>query len=385
MALTPKDYDQMTKKASPNTKSWRNIPLAFVIGGLICTLGQGLMELYLSRGLEKDEASAWTSVTLVFLSALLTGLKVYDNIAKYGGAGTLVPITGFANAVVSAAIEFKAEGRVPGTGAKIFLIAGPVIVYGTLAAVVYGAVLWVLGIVCEIMAVLVMNGTLFLPGPGASTWLIIFLVVDLVMVVIGSQLWKRANHLAPASKENKLSYWVQTDLGVIVAAIAFAPVILLLLTNKDLDKGTKKAGAIVAAIALVAAVASGIDYHPATQEDLDQAEAGAAVLSDDGLAYWTPFGEVYHFNPDCQYLKNSGTIYSGTVQDALDAKRTRGCSGCTVEDGTDVLSKADPAGVAAALANVVKVGGDNGSVGGSGAQEPDEGEDDAWEGLSEAA
>ena len=247
------------------------------------------------------------------------------------------------------------------------------------------AVLWVLGIVCEIMAVLVMNGTLFLPGPGASTWLIIFLVVDLVMVVIGSQLWKRANHLAPASKENKLSYWVQTDLGVIVAAIAFAPVILLLLTNKDLDKGTKKAGAIVAAIALGAAVASGIDYHPATQEDLDQAEAGAAVLSDDGLAYWTPFGEVYHFNPDCQYLKNSGTIYSGTVQDALDAKRTRGCSGCTVEDGTDVLSKADPAGVAAALANVVKVGGDNGSVGGSGAQEPDEGEDDAWEGLSEAA
>ena len=242
------------------------------------------------------------------------------------------------------------------------------------------AVLWVLGIVCEIMAVLVMNGTLFLPGPGASTWLIIFLVVDLVMVVIGSQLWKRANHLAPASKENKLSYWVQTDLGVIVAAIAFAPVILLLLTNKDLDKGTKKA-----AIALVAAVASGIDYHPATQEDLDQAEAGAAVLSDDGLAYWTPFGEVYHFNPDCQYLKNSGTIYSGTVQAALDAKRTRGCSGCTVEDGTDVLSKADPAGVAAALANVVKVGGDNGSVDGSGAQEPDEGEDDAWEGLSEAA
>ena len=189
----------------------------------------------------------------------------------------------------------------------------------------------------------------------------------------------------PASKENKLSYWVQTDLGVIVAAIAFAPVILLLLTNKDLDKGTKKAGAIVAAIALVAAVASGIDYHPATQEDLDQAEAGAAVFSDDGLAYWTPFGEVYHFNPDCQYLKNSGTIYSGTVQDALDAKRTRGCSGCTVEDGTDVLSKADPAAVAAALANVVKVGGDNESVGGSGAQEPDEGEDDAWEGRAEAA
>ena len=223
-----------------------------------------------------------------------------------------------------------------------------------------------------------------LPGPTPATWLIIFLVVDLVLVVIGSQLWKRANHLAPASQENKLAYWVQTDLGVIVAAIAFAPVILLMLTNKDLDKGTKKVGTIVAAIALVAAVASGIDYHPATQEDLDQAEAGAAVLSDDGLAYWTPFGEVYHFNPDCQYLKNSGTIYSGTVQDALDAKRTRGCSGCTVEDGTDVLSKADPAAVAAALANVVRVG-DDANADGPGEQEPGEGENGAQEELPKAA
>ena len=109
MALTPNDYSQMTKRASPNTKSWRNIPLAFLIGGLICTLGQGLTQLFLSRGLPKDEASAWTSVCLVFLSVLLTGLKVYDNIAKFGGAGTLVPITGFANAVASPAIEFKSE------------------------------------------------------------------------------------------------------------------------------------------------------------------------------------------------------------------------------------------------------------------------------------
>ena len=85
------------------------------------------------------------------------------------------------------------------------------------------AVLWVLGIVCEVMAVLVMNGTLFLPGPTPATWLIIFLVVDLILVVIGSQLWKHANHLAPAAKENKLAYWVQTDLGVIVAAIALLP------------------------------------------------------------------------------------------------------------------------------------------------------------------
>ena len=135
----------MTKEASPNTKSWRNIPLAFLIGGLICTLGQGLMEFYRSQGLPKDEASTWASVSLVFLSALLTGMKVYDNIAKFGGAGTLVPITGFANAVVSPAMEFKSEGFVLGLGAKMFTIAGPVIVYGITAAVVYGLILFFMG------------------------------------------------------------------------------------------------------------------------------------------------------------------------------------------------------------------------------------------------
>ena len=123
----------------------RNIPLAFLIGGLICTLGQGLTQWYLSMGMEKDVASAWTSVTLVGLSALLTGLKVYDNIAKFGGAGTLVPITGFANAVVSPAMEFKSEGLVLGLGAKMFIIAGPVIVYGVTAAAVYGVILYMIG------------------------------------------------------------------------------------------------------------------------------------------------------------------------------------------------------------------------------------------------
>lgn len=216
-------------------------------------------------------------------------------------------------------------------------------------------VLWVLGIVSEVVAILASNGTLYLPKFPAMTWVIILLVVDLVLVITGSQLWKRANHINPASKENKLAYWVQTDLGIIIAVIAFAPIILLMLTNKNLDAKTKKICSAVAGIALVAAVASGIDYHPTTQEDLDQAEAGAAVLSEDGLAYWTPFGEVYHFNPDCQYIKNSGTIYSGTIQDALDAGRTRGCSGCAVEGGTDVLENADPAAVAAAAANAISV------------------------------
>ena len=146
MSVSPKDYDKMSKKASPPTKSWRNIPMAFVVGGLICTLGQALGNLYLYAGLEKDAASGATSITLVFLAVLLTGLKLYDKIARYAGAGTLVPITGFANAMSSAAIEFKSEGLIMGLGAKMFTIAGPVIVYGVGASVVYGLVVWLFGL-----------------------------------------------------------------------------------------------------------------------------------------------------------------------------------------------------------------------------------------------
>ena len=227
-----------------------------------------------------------------------------------------------------------------------------------------GAVaLWVLGIACEIVAILTANGTLYLPKFPSMTWVIILLVVDLVLVVVGSQLWKKANHTSPASKENKLAYWVQTELGVIIAVIAFAPILLLMLTNKDMDAKSKKVCSIVAGVALVAAIGSGIDYHPTSQEDLDTAEAGAAVLSDDGLCYWTPFGKKYHFNPDCQYIKNSSTIYSGTVPDAMAAGRNEGCSGCTVEGGTDVLDNSSPEAIAAAAANAISVieGGANGS------------------------
>lgn len=143
MHFTPKDYQNMAQKASPPTKSYLTIPCAFLIGGLICVLGQALRGLYLSMGLTEDTAGAFVSVTLVFLSALLTGLQIYDKIAKYAGAGTLVPITGFANAVVSPALEFKNEGLILGLGAKLFIIAGPVIVYGTAAAFVYGVILYI--------------------------------------------------------------------------------------------------------------------------------------------------------------------------------------------------------------------------------------------------
>ncbi len=143
MQLSNSQYNEMAKDASAPSKSWFNIPKAFVIGGLICLIGQGILELYKATGFEKDEAAALTSLTLVLFSAVLTGLGLYPKVAKHGGAGTLVPITGFANAVVSPAIEFKTEGWVLGVGAKVFAIAGPVILYGVTASVIYGLIYFV--------------------------------------------------------------------------------------------------------------------------------------------------------------------------------------------------------------------------------------------------
>ncbi len=140
--MTNKEYEKLNQKLSTNSKSYINIPKAFIIGGLICVLGQIMISLYMALGLEKSQASTLASVSLVFLSSLLTGLNVYDDIAKHGGAGTLVPITGFSNAVTAPAIEFKTEGFIMGLAAKMFVIAGPVIVYGTLASVLYGIILW---------------------------------------------------------------------------------------------------------------------------------------------------------------------------------------------------------------------------------------------------
>lgn len=147
MKMTSQEYDKLTKKMSPNTKLYQTLPKAFVIGGLICCIGQAFCNLYMYLGLEEQDARTVTSITLIFLSALFTGLKLYDKLAKHGGAGTLVPITGFANSVVSPALEFKTEGFILGTAAKMFIIAGPVIVYGILASVVYGIILYVFKLV----------------------------------------------------------------------------------------------------------------------------------------------------------------------------------------------------------------------------------------------
>ena len=143
MKMTEREYGRLVQKMSPNSPMGRDCLNAFWIGGLICTLGQVFVNWYGNMGLSKNDAGTAASMTLVALSALLTGLSLYDNIGKHAGAGTLVPITGFANAIAAPAVEFKTEGFVMGVGAKMFTIAGPVIVYGVSASVIYGFIYWI--------------------------------------------------------------------------------------------------------------------------------------------------------------------------------------------------------------------------------------------------
>ena len=135
--MTQKQYAKLVQQISPNSPVGKDCLMAFLVGGLICLLGQCCITLYTSLGLPKEEAGTAASMSLVALSALLTGLSLYDDLAKAAGAGTLVPITGFANAISAPAVEFKTEGFILGVGAKMFTIAGPVIVYGLSASVVY--------------------------------------------------------------------------------------------------------------------------------------------------------------------------------------------------------------------------------------------------------
>ena len=141
--MTEREYGKLVSQMSPRSPKWRDCLNAFWIGGLICTLGQFILNCYGKWGLDKEAAGTATSMTLVAISALLTGLSLYDDIAKHAGAGTLVPITGFANSIAAPAVEFKTEGFILGVGAKMFTIAGPVIVYGVSASVVYGLIYWI--------------------------------------------------------------------------------------------------------------------------------------------------------------------------------------------------------------------------------------------------
>jgi stage V sporulation protein AC len=141
--ISKHEYQKLVEKKAPGSHVVRNLFAAFFTGGLICTVGQGIMMLVKSFGADKDTVAAVTSITMIFLGAFLTGINVYDEIGKFGGAGASVPITGFSNSIVSPAMEFKKEGYVMGVGAKMFLIAGPVLVYGIFASVVAGIVYFI--------------------------------------------------------------------------------------------------------------------------------------------------------------------------------------------------------------------------------------------------
>ncbi|MDY4670188.1 MAG: stage V sporulation protein AC [Oliverpabstia sp.] len=140
-----KQYEEYVKEITPTHNLWWNMGKAFLIGGAICVLGQGILNWFSSMGLDEKTAGTWCSISLVFLSALLTGMGLYSRLAKWGGAGTLVPITGFANSVAAPAVEYQKEGQVFGIGCKIFTIAGPVILYGTFASWILGILYYVIG------------------------------------------------------------------------------------------------------------------------------------------------------------------------------------------------------------------------------------------------
>ena len=141
MGITNQDYGKLVSERAKPSPTGKNVLWAFLVGGAICAAGQGLSELYRSWGLDQEQAGTAVSVTLIFVAAVLTGLGCFDKLAKRAGAGTLVPITGFANAMVSPALEFKSEGLITGTAAKLFVVAGPVLVFGISASILYGLLL----------------------------------------------------------------------------------------------------------------------------------------------------------------------------------------------------------------------------------------------------
>ena len=199
-------------------------------------------------------------------------------------------------------------------------------------------ILWVLALGCEIVAILLFLKKItitWLPIP--NVWqAVIFLALDLVLLIVGSQLWKRANHMDPASEKNKLKFWLQNNLGVIVAAVAFIPFIIIALTDKNASKQDKTIATIAAGIALAVGVLTGIDYNPVSQEEVQAAQE--AITED---VYWTGGGSVYHTHEDCGHLANSYNLATGSVTAAIEHGKTRLCKSCAHRDGLDSITTDD--------------------------------------------
>ncbi len=209
---------------------------------------------------------------------------------------------------------------------------------GNATALRVGAIaLWVLAIVFEILAICILFGKIQWTFMPQLYQLILFIVLDMACVIIGSQLWKKANHIKPASEKNPTLFWLWNNMGVIVACLAFVPFIILLLTNKNVDKKTKTIATIAAVIALLIAGGTSVDYNPVSAE---QQQAAMEAISDE--VYWSPFGKVYHtyvvldangeIEECCPHLNRSESLTQGTVEEAIAAGRTRLCSYCAKHD-----------------------------------------------------
>ena len=216
-------------------------------------------------------------------------------------------------------------GEVVEAGSRKKTAAAPV---GNAGGLRWGAVgLWVLAIAFEVVAYLMLIGTINLTFMPTLTQIIIVLVLDLVCVIIGAQLWKKSNRIKPASEKNKLKFWLWNNMGVIACVVAFVPIIILMLTNKELDKKTKSIAVVVAVIALLIGGVCSYAFNPVSEE-----QQQAAISAVEGDVFWAPFGKVYHTHDDCQALNQSDTLTYGTVEQAIAANRTRLCSFCAKND-----------------------------------------------------
>ena len=191
-------------------------------------------------------------------------------------------------------------------------------------------ILWLFAIACEILCILYLNGYFYVPHETVQpmTLLLIGLGADLILVAIGSLMWKKANHIDPVSEKNKVKFFLWNQMGLIVAVIAFMPIIIFLLKDKKLDDKTRKLVSVIAAIALLVAAAVGIDWSPVSAEQLDAAKA---TFGEDTV-YWTRFGKSYHLDEDCFTLNRSKVIYHGTIEEAFEANRHDPCDFCVPQE-----------------------------------------------------
>lgn len=217
------------------------------------------------------------------------------------------------------------SGKVVEAGSRKKKAAAPV---GNATGLRIGAVaLWAVALAFEVVALFILNGKINLTFMPSIWQIIVALVLDLICVIIGSQLWKKANHIKPASEKNKLLFWLWNNMGLIVCAVAFIPFVVLALTNKNADKKTKTIATVVAIIALLIGGVASYDFNPVSEE---QQQAAIEAISDD--VYWSPFGKVYHTHEDCQSLNQSDTLTYGTVEEAIADGRTRLCAFCAKKD-----------------------------------------------------